>query len=363
MENYLFTSEAVTEGHPDKICDRIADTILDEALSQDPNSKMAIEATIKDDLILIYGEMNSKAKIDFESIAKGVLKKIGYDEDYNVIVKVGLQSSEISNAVDQNEVIGAGDQGIMFGFACNDTNVLMPAAIFYANSLAKKLNEVSKVSNILKPDGKTQVTAVYENGLFKSISTIVISTQHTNKASQKEIRKLVIDEVIKPVIPEIYLNNTIYLINPSGSFIKGGSFGDSGTTGRKIVCDTYGGYGRVGGGCLSSKDPTKVDRSAAYYCRYVAKSIVFNNLASKCEVAVSYAIGKAEPLSLTIDTFGTNKCSEEEIREIVKTHFDFNVTNIIDELDLRRPIYTNTANYGHFGNYEYPWEKTKNLQQ
>lgn len=364
MENYYFTSEAVTEGHPDKICDKIADTILDVALSQDPDSKMAIEATIKDEFILIYGEMKTKANIEFEKIAKATLKNIGYDDKFSVYVKVGMQSKEISEAVhDTNESICAGDQGIMFGYACEDTEVLMPAAIYYANQLAKKLSEVSKKSDILKPDGKTQVTVEYENGIFKRISNIVISAQHIEATTQSKISDLIINEVVKKIIPERYIDGkTTYLINPSGSFIKGGSFGDSGTTGRKIVCDSYGGYGRVGGGCFSSKDPSKVDRSAAYYCRYVAKSIVANKLASKCEIGVSYAIGRSKPLSIFLETYGTNKYPEENILETIEKNFDFSVANIITELNLKRPIYSATSNYGHFGNENFPWEKIKFLK-
>lgn len=363
MKNYFFTSEAVTEGHPDKICDKISDTILDVALSQDPNSKMAVEATIKDDLILIYGEMNTMANIDFEKIAKETLKDIGYNDDFTVYVKVGLQSQEISKAVVGNDSICAGDQGIMFGYACEDTDVLMPAAIYYANKLAKKLYEVSKNSVILRPDGKTQVTVEYINGIFKRISNIVVSVQHIDTATQDEIRSLVIKKVIEESIPKEYIdNNTTYLINPSGSFIKGGSFGDSGTTGRKIVCDSYGGYGKVGGGCFSSKDPSKVDRSAAYYCRYVAKSIVANKLASKCEIGVSFVIGKSQPISVFLDTFGTNNYPEETILKIIEDNFNFEVANIISELCLKRPIYSHTSNYGHFGNLEFPWEKIKKLK-
>ena len=363
MENYLFTSEAVTEGHPDKICDRIADTILDEAIKQDKNSKMAVEATIKDELILIFGEMNTTAKLNFEKIAKFVLKDVGYNENYNVIVKVGQQSREINHAiVDQSsKMIGAGDQGIMFGFACDDTEVLMPAAIYYANTLAKRLHDVSKTNTLLKPDGKTKVTVEYKNGIFKDIKNIIISTQHSKDATQEQIEDIVINEVIKPVISSEYLVDTEILINPSGSFTIGGSFGDSGTTGRKIVCDTYGGYGRVGGGCLSSKDPTKVDRSASYYCRYVAKSIVANGCAKKCEIGVSYVIGKPNPISIYVDTFGTSKYSDEKIMEIINDNFDFSVSNIIEELDLKKPIYSKTSNYGHFGREEFPWERIKRL--
>lgn len=363
MEELTFTSEAVTEGHPDKVCDLIADTILDEALRQDSNSRMAVEATIKDELIFIYGEMNSKAEIDFEKIAKNVLKKVGYDEEYSVITKVGLQSKEISNAVKSTVDMGAGDQGIMFGYACDDTEELMPAAIYYANLLAKKLHEVCEKSKILKPDGKTQVTVLYKNGVLSEITNIVVSTQHIEGVQQEEIKKLIMDEVIYKTIPmNLLTKNTVYLINPSGSFIKGGSFGDSGTTGRKIVCDSYGGYGRVGGGCFSSKDPSKVDRSAAYYCRYVAKAVVANHFASKCEIGVSYVIGKSDPLSLFVETFGTNSISKDKLLDIIHANFDFSVSNIIKELDLKKPIYANTSNYGHFGRMGLPWEEIKILK-
>ncbi len=273
MKDYIFTSESITEGHPDKICDRIADSILDEALRQDSTSKMAVEATIKDDFVLVYGEANTKAVIDYAKIAKDTIREIGYTEEYEVLVKVREQSSEINQAVVQEDgEIGAGDQGIMFGYACDDTDNYMPAAIEYAHKLAKRLSEVRRNSSILLPDGKTQVSVEYENDKIKRIDTIVVSTQHVASATQQEIADLVMKEVITPVIPDELLDeNTIYLINPSGSFVIGGSFGDSGTTGRKIVVDSYGGMGRIGGGCFSSKDPSKVDRSAAYYCRYVAK--------------------------------------------------------------------------------------------
>ncbi len=319
MKDYIFTSESITEGHPDKICDRIADSILDEALRQDPTSKMAVEATIKDDFVLVYGEANTKAVIDYAKIAKATIREIGYTEEYEVLVKVREQSSEINQAVVQEDgEIGAGDQGIMFGYACDDTDNYMPAAIEYAHKLAKRLSEVRRNSSILLPDGKTQVSVEYENDKIKRIDTIVVSTQHVASASQQEIADLVMKEVITPVIPDELLDeDTIYLINPSGSFVVGGSFGDSGTTGRKIVVDSYGGMGRIGGGCFSSKDPSKVDRSAAYYCRYVAKNIVAHNLASKCEIEVAYAIGKVKPVSIMIDTFGTGTRSDEEILEII----------------------------------------------
>ena len=265
MKNYIFTSESITEGHPDKICDRIADSILDEALRQDPASKMAVEATIKDDFVLIYGEANTKAKLEYEEIAKEVIREIGYTEEYEVLVKVREQSSEINHAVVQDDgEIGAGDQGIMFGYACDDTDNYMPAAIEYAHKLAKRLSDVRRGNALLLPDGKTQVSVEYENDKIKRIDTIVVSTQHVAEASQQQIADIVMKDVITPVIPDELLDeDTIYLINPSGSFVMGGSFGDSGTTGRKIVVDSYGGMGRIGGGCFSSKDPSKVDRRAA----------------------------------------------------------------------------------------------------
>ncbi len=361
MSKRFFTSESVTSGHPDKVCDLIADSILDEAIRQDPYAHMAVEATIKDDLILVYGEAGTTANIDYETIAKNVLKEIGYDEEYHVLVKVNKQSSEINNAVAHDE-ISAGDQGIMFGFASNETEEYMPYAINCAHKLAKKLEEVRRKDAHLRPDGKTQVTVEYEDGVLKRVDTVVVSTQHTKDITQEEIHDLILNEVIKPVIEEKYLDeNTKYLINPSGSFILGGSWGDSGTTGRKIVVDTYGGYAPIGGGCFSSKDPTKVDRSAAYYARYVCRNLVANGLCDKCQLELSYAIGKPNPLSVTLDTFGTSKYSEEELLDIVNKNFDFSVSNIIKELDLRRPIYATTTNYGHFGRKELPWEAFKKL--
>lgn len=364
MKDYIFTSESITEGHPDKICDSIADAILDEALRQDPYSNMAVEATIKDDFVLIYGEADTKAHIDYEAIAKAVIRKIGYEEDYTVMVKVNKQSSEIHNAVNHaDDEIGAGDQGIMFGYACDESDEYMPAPIYYAHKLARQLTKVRRGNALLRPDGKTQVSVEYKEGKMSRIDTIVVSTQHAPQATQEEIRELVMNEVIKPCIEESMIDeNTKYLINPSGSFVVGGSFGDSGTTGRKIVCDTYGGMGRIGGGCFSSKDPTKVDRSAAYYCRYVAKNIVANKLAERCEVEVAYAIGKSEPVSLCVDTFGTGVKSDEELLEIIRRNFNFEVGNILKELDLRKPIYSKTSCYGHFGDPQFSWEKIKKLE-
>ncbi len=361
MSKRFFTSESVTSGHPDKVCDLIADSILDEAMRQDPYAHMAVEATIKDDLILVYGEAGTTANIDYETIAKRVLKEIGYEEEYHVVVKVNKQSPEINSAVAHDE-ISAGDQGIMFGYASNETEELMPYAINCAHKLARKLEEVRRKDARLRPDGKTQVTVEYEDGVLKRVDTIVVSTQHTKDITQEEIHDLILNEVIKPVIEEKYLDeNTKYLINPSGSFIVGGSWGDSGTTGRKIVVDTYGGYAPIGGGCFSSKDPTKVDRSAAYYARYVCRNLVANGLCDKCQLELSYAIGKPNPLSVTLDTFGTSNYSEEELLAIVNKNFDFSVSNIIKELDLRRPIYATTTNYGHFGRKELPWEQFKKL--
>ncbi len=355
----FFTSESVTEGHPDKICDKIADKILDEALKVDPNSRMAVEATIKDDFILIYGEANTKANLDYEKIAKWVLKDIGYTEEYNVLVKVSKQSQEISDKVNQKEIM-AGDQGIMFGYACNDTEEYMPLAIDLASKLCKRLTEYRKSEcKYLLPDGKSEVTIEYEDNTPIRVDKVVIAAQHKKDISLDKLRKLIIDNVILKVIPKKLIDDkTEFLVNSSGSFIVGGSFGDSGTTGRKIVVDSYGGYAPVGGGCFSSKDPSKVDRSAAYYARYVAKNVVAHNLATKCQIEVAYVIGYAKPISITIETFGTNKKSIEEIKKYIDDNFDFRVQNIINELDLKKPIYYNLAAYGHFGRNT-SWEKIK----
>ena len=362
MEKYFLASEGVTEGHPDKICDKISDYILDEALRHDENSKMAVECTIKDDLILIYGEANTKSKLDYEKLALKVIKDIGYDEHYNVLVKVSNQSSEITNAVMKKEE-GAGDQGIIFGYACNETDDFMPLPILLANRLAKRLTDVRKSDpkTFLKPDGKTEVVVEYLGNKPVRVDTIIIAAQHKENTDYKLLKNLIIKEVVEKVIPKKYLKDTKILINTSGSFIKGGSFGDSGTTGRKIVVDSYGGIGHVGGGCFSSKDPSKVDRSAAYYARYVAKNIVAHNLALKCEIEVSYAIGMPNPISLYINTFGTNKASIDDIYKYVNDNFDFSVSNIINELDLLKPIYYDLAAYGHFGrkDLDLMWERIK----
>ena len=362
MSVIMFTSESVTSGHPDKICDLIADSILDEALRQDPESHMAVEATIKDDLIFIYGEAGTKAVIDYEKIAKDVLKEIGFGEEYHVLLKVSQQSEEINHAVSSHE-IAAGDQGIMFGYACSETEELMPFAINCAHKLARQLEKVRREDHRLMPDGKTQVTAEYDDGVLKRVDAIVISTQHTPEITQEELRDLLIEKVIRPIVdPALLDENTRLIINPSGSFILGGSFGDSGTTGRKIVVDTYGGYAPIGGGCFSSKDPSKVDRSAAYYARYVCRNIVANGLADKVQLQLSYAIGVSDPVSLNIITFGTGKFDDDRLEEIVRRNFSFRVSDIIRELDLKRPIYTKTTNYGHFGKTDLPWEQFKKIE-
>ena len=362
MSKYYFTSESVTSGHPDKICDLIADSILDEALRQDPNSHMAVEATIKDDLILIYGEAGTKAVIPYEQIALDTMKKIGYPEEYHVIVKVNRQSPEINQAVAGKE-LSAGDQGIMFGYACDETPSYMPFAIDCAHRLAERLEEVRRSDDRLRPDGKTQVTAQYRDGVLKRVDTIVVSTCHSENITQEELRDLIIKKVILPVVPEKYIDeDTKYLINPSGSFTIGGSWGDSGTTGRKIVVDSYGGYAPIGGGCFSSKDPTKVDRSAAYYARYVCRNLVANGICRKSQIQVSYAIGRPEPTSVYVQSFGTSRFTDSELKKIVRKNFDFLVSNIIDELDLKRPIYAQTTNYGHFGKKDLPWEQFKKIE-
>ena len=359
MKKFI-TSESVTEGHPDKICDKISDKILDMALMEDINSHMAVEATIKDNFVLIYGEANTKAKLDYEELAKDVIKDIGYDDEFEVLVKVSGQSQEINKAVSKKKIC-AGDQGIMFGYATNETKEFMPLPILLANKLTKQLSLVRKKDkgSILMPDGKAQVTVEYIDNIPKRIDTIIVSSQHKKDVMQEQLKKYIKEKVIDEVIPKELMIDTKILINTSGSFVIGGPFGDSGTTGRKIVVDTYGGVGKVGGGCFSSKDPSKVDRSAAYYARYVAKNIVYHNLCDRCEVEVSYAIGLEQPISVNIETFNTNKVSMEEINDYVKNNFNFSVDNIIKELNLLRPIYYDIASYGHFGYDNLPWEQIK----
>ena len=361
MKKYYFTSESVTEGHPDKICDKISDRILDEALKQDKDSHIAIEATIKDNFILLYGEATTKAILDYENIAKDVLRDIGYNEVFEVMVKISKQSVEINNAVSKKKIC-AGDQGIMFGYACNETEEFMPLPIMLANKLARRLAEVRKndENSFLLPDGKTQVTVEYVNGVPKRVDTIIIACQHKEGISRKKLEKYIKKEIISNILNDALCDiNTKILINTSGKFTIGGPFADSGTTGRKIVVDSYGGMGRIGGGCFSSKDPSKVDRCGAYYARYVARNIVSKGFADRVEIGLSYAIGQEQPISIFIETFGTNKTDISEIEEYVYNNFDFSVDNIINELDLKKPIYYELACYGHFGRNGYSWEKDK----
>ena len=362
----LITSESVTEGHPDKICDKISDKILDTALEVDKNSKMAVECTIKDDVVFIYGEATTKANLDYENIAVNVLKDIGYNNKFNIITKVSQQSKEINNAVCKEE-LGAGDQGIMFGYASNETEEYMPMPILLANKLTMQLAKVRKKdkNSPLMPDGKSQVTVEYEDNIPKRIDTIIIASQHKEDISQDNLKKYIKENIIDKVIPtELVDTNTKILINTSGSFTIGGPFGDSGTTGRKIVVDSYGGSAKIGGGCFSSKDPTKVDRSAAYYARYVAKNIVYQGLSDICEIGVSYTIGNPEPIGVNIETYNTNKVPLNEIYKFIKDNFDFRVSNIIKELQLQNPIYYNIASYGHFGRTDInlTWEQIKRIQ-
>ena len=369
MKKYYFTSESVTEGHPDKVCDLISDSILDECLKQDKNSRVAIETFASKDLINIAGQITTNANIDAEEIARNVLKEIGYDNentdiDYRtckVETNITKQSPDIAMGVD---VGGAGDQGIMFGYASDETEELMPFAIAMSHKLAKKLTEVRKNREIdyLRPDGKTQVTVEYIDDKPARIDTILISNQHLDTVDLDVMKKDIIEKVIYKVIDKKYIDeNTKIYVNPTGRFVIGGPLGDTGLTGRKIIVDTYGGYAKHGGGAFSGKDSSKVDRSAAYMLRHIAKSIVANGLAKKCELQVAYAIGMSEPLSVFVNTFGTNTISEEEIIEKVKEKFDLTPNGIIEYLGLKEPIYTKTTNYGHFGDKDLSWEKTVKL--
>lgn len=383
MAKRLFTSESVTEGHPDKVCDQISDAILDAMLEQDPNSRVACETSVTTGLVLVSGEVTTKGYVDIQKIVRNKVREIGYDRaKYGfdgttcaVLVALDEQSSDIAMGVDEAleskegklkddvEAVGAGDQGIMFGFACDETKELMPMPISLSHKLARRLSEIrkQKVLDYLRPDGKTQVTVEYDGDKVVRVDTILISTQHCPDVTREQIEKDLIKYVINEVVPsELMDEKTRILVNPTGRFVIGGPQGDAGLTGRKIIVDTYGGYSRHGGGAFSGKDATKVDRSAAYAARYVAKNIVAAGLAKKCEIELAYAIGVAEPVSIMVETFGTGKVSEEKLVELVKANFDLRPGAIIKDLDLRKPIFSKTSAYGHFGREEegFTWERT-----
>ena len=383
----LFTSESVTEGHPDKMCDQISDSILDAILEKDPNARVACETCTTTGLVMVMGEISTNCYVDIPKVVRETVREIGYDrakygfdcDTCAVMTTIDEQSADIAMGVDEAleskkgkkdevEAIGAGDQGMMFGFATNETDAYMPLPIYMAHKLSRRLTEVRKNGTLgyLRPDGKTQVTVEYEDEKPKRIDTIVISTQHDENVSLEQIEKDLIEEVIKEVVPaELLDENTRYFINPTGRFVVGGPQGDSGLTGRKIIVDTYGGYGRHGGGAFSGKDPTKVDRSAAYAARWVAKNLVAAGAAEKLEIQLAYAIGVAKPVSITVDTFGTGKISDDKIVEIVEKVFDLRPGAIIRDLELRRPIYKQTAAYGHFGRTDLnlPWEQLNKIEE
>jgi len=371
-KNYTFTSESVTEGHPDKVSDHISDAILDEFLRHDPDSRVAVETLVTTDFVVVAGEVTSKGKFDIEKVVRNTIAEIGYNDPAlkfdaktcKVVVKIDPQSPNISQGVTASEQKeqGAGDQGLMFGYATNETDELMPLPISLAHKLTKKLADVRKSKELawVRPDGKSQVSVEYVDNKPQRVQTVVISTQHDPEISNEEIRKEIIDKVIKPVCGNWWHEEIVIHVNPTGKFEIGGPHGDAGLTGRKIIVDSYGGMGRHGGGAFSGKDPSKVDRSACYMCRYVAKNLVAAGLADRCEVQIAYAIGVCQPLSLMVNTFETNKIPEEKIEEILNSHFDMKPASIVSHLDLKRPIYKKTAGYGHFGRNEpeFSWEKT-----
>ena len=371
MSQHLFTSESVSEGHPDKIADQISDAVLDAILAQDPKARVACETFVKTGMVLVGGEITTSAWVDIEELTRKTVREIGYthsdmgfDADSCAVLNaIGKQSPDINQGVDRADpkAMGAGDQGLMFGYASNETDVLMPAPITYAHKLVKRQAEVRKNGTLpwLRPDAKSQVTFAYENGQIAGIDAVVLSTQHCDSINQNDLIEAVMETIIQPVLPAKWLNKrTKFFINPTGRFVIGGPMGDCGLTGRKIIVDTYGGMARHGGGAFSGKDPSKVDRSAAYAGRYVAKNIVAAGLADRCELQVSYAIGVAEPTSISLETFGTAKVDEHKLTELVREHFDLRPYGLIEMLDLNRPIYQQTAAYGHFGRDEFPWEKT-----
>ncbi|WLQ11737.1 methionine adenosyltransferase [Hahella aquimaris] len=374
MSEYsIFTSESVSEGHPDKMADQISDAILDAIIKDDPNARVAVETLVKTGMAVIAGEVRTNTYVDLEDIVRGVILDIGYNSSdvgfdgasCAVLNAIGKQSGDIAMGVDEasEKDLGAGDQGLMFGYATNETDVLMPAPIYYSHRLVERQAYLRKNSILpwLRPDAKSQVTLRYENGKPVAVEAVVLSTQHTPDVKQSDIREAVMEEIIKHVLPEEWLHSdTQYHINPTGQFIIGGPVGDCGLTGRKIIVDTYGGMARHGGGAFSGKDPSKVDRSAAYAGRYVAKNIVASGLAAKCEIQVSYAIGVSEPTSISVNTFGTGKISDDKIASLVREHFDLRPRGLIEMLDLKRPIYRPTASYGHFGRTgdSFSWERT-----